>query len=170
MMCRSFHGVLCEAAKEVTTPMKQAPSKALTKTPPPPPFLCHSCTFDSKRIAYWTVILLRSGEHQESVWSFFIFDVGRLNNFLYKCSPMTFRTYSVFLLQCSSARQLARDVPADARFICDKAAVLGDRIRKALYLRVETRWKCFVYRRCQLIRFYSVCGGSVKYEYGALVG
>ena len=38
--------------------------------------------------------------------------------------------YSVFLLSLSWSPQLSQDIPANTGFLCDKAAVLGDTIKK----------------------------------------
>ena len=38
--------------------------------------------------------------------------------------------YRGFLLSCRSALQLSWDVPVDADFLCDKAVVLGETIKK----------------------------------------
>ena len=51
------------------------------------------------------------------------------------------RTYSASLLSYPSARQLSQDVPAEAGFLCDKAAVFRDKIKGTSFISQDNKNK-----------------------------
>jgi len=50
------------------------------------------------------------------------------------CQILNESSHMVSLLSCFWARQISQDVPANVGFLCDKAAVLGDKIKGTLYI------------------------------------